>query len=116
MLLADWAIDVDLPGFSAQNRIEDGHQVLLAFFEGDESQVGEFRRLIESEKPTEAEVSSITIQDYQGPVGDTLLFYKRMILAKATDAILRMEKKQADAIEFHERSDKLHRLNLKLRE
>jgi acylphosphatase len=97
MLLANWAIDLDLPGFSAQNRIEDGRQVLIAFFEGDESQVGEFRRLIESEKPPEVEVSSIAIQDYHGQVGDTLQFHQKMSsqhLGKGIDAILRMEKKQ----------------------
>ncbi len=97
MFLANRAIDIDLPGFSAQNRIENGRQVLLAFFEGDESQVVEFRRFIEAEKPPEAEVSSITIQDYQGQVGDTLLFHQKMSsqhLGKGIDAILRMEKKQ----------------------
>lgn len=97
LFLANRAIDIDLPGFSAQNRIENGRQVLLAFFEGDENQVVEFRRFIEAEKPPEAEVSSITIQDYQGQVGDTLLFHQKMSsqhLGKGIDAILRMEKKQ----------------------
>lgn len=97
LFLANRAMDIDLPGFSAQNRIEDGRQVLLAFFEGDESQIAEFKRFIEAEKPQEAEVSSITIQDYQGQVGDTLLFHQKMSsqhLGKGIDAILRMEKKQ----------------------
>jgi acylphosphatase len=97
LFLANRAIDIDLPGFSAQNRIENGRQVVLAFFEGDESQIVEFRRFIEAEKPPEAEVSSITIQDYQGQVGDTLLFHQKMSsqhLGKGIDAILRMEKKQ----------------------
>jgi acylphosphatase len=97
LFLANRAIDIDLPGFSAQNRIENGRQVVLALFEGDESQIVEFRRFIEAEKPPEAEVSSITIQDYQGLVGDTLLFHQKMSsqhLGKGIDAILRMEKKQ----------------------
>ncbi len=102
MFLANKAIDLDLPGLSAQNKIEGGRQVVLAFFEGDESQVGEFRRFIEAEKPPEAEVSSIIIQDYQGQVGDTMLFYQKMSsqhLGKGIDAILRMEKKQDKMLE-----------------
>ena len=66
MLLTNKALDIDLPGFSAQNRVEDGRQVIHVFFEGDESQVSEFKRFIESNKPPEAVVSSITFQDYQG--------------------------------------------------
>lgn len=103
LFMANRAIDLDLPGFSAQNRIEDGRQVVLAFFEGDESQVVEFQRFIETEKPPEAEVSSITIQDYQGQVGETLLFHQRMSsqhLGRGIDAILRMEKKQDVTIDI----------------
>jgi len=102
MLLINKAVDIDLPGFSAQNRVEDGRQVVLVFFEGDEDQTGEFRRFIESNKPPQAEVSSITFQDYQGQVGDTRHFSQKVSsqhLGKGIDAILRMEKKQDGMLE-----------------
>ena len=102
LFLATRAIDLDLPGFSAQNRIEDGRQVTLAFFEGDKDQAEEFKRFIEVDKPPEAEVSSISFKEYDGPVGDTMLFYQKMgaqHLGKGIDAILRMEKKQDKMLE-----------------
>ncbi len=101
LFLATRAIDLDLPGFSAQNRVEDGRQVMLAFFEGDEGQVAEFKRFIEADKPEEADISSISFKEYEGPVGDTMLFYQKMSaqhLGKGIDAILRMEKKQDTTI------------------
>lgn len=101
LFLATRAIDLDLPGFSAQNRIEDGRQVMLAFFEGDEGQVEEFKRFIEADKPLDADVSSISFKEHEGPVGDTMLFYQKMSaqhLGKGIDAILRMEKKQDTTI------------------
>lgn len=101
LFLATRAIDLDLPGFSAQNRVEDGRQVMLAFFECDEGQVEEFKKFIEADKPLEANVSSISFKEYEGPVGDTMLFYQKMSsqhLGKGIDAILRMEKKQDTTI------------------
>ncbi len=69
---------------------------MLAFFEGDQGQIEEFKRFIEADKPPEAAVSSISFQEYEGPVGDTMLFYQKMSsqhLGKGIDAKLRMEKK-----------------------
>jgi acylphosphatase len=103
MLLTNRAIDLDLQGFSAQNRIENGRQVVLVFFEGDEGQVGEFKRFLEANKPPAADVSSIVFQEYQGPVGDTMLFSQKISsqhLSKGIDAILRMEKKQDRMIDL----------------
>ena len=114
LFLATRAIDLDLPGFSAQNRVEGGRQVMLAFFEGDQGEIEEFKRFIEADKPPEAVVSSISFQDYNGPVGDTMLSYQKMSaqhLGKGIDAILRMEKKQDRMIDLQiemlDRQDKM---------
>jgi len=57
-----------LPGFDASNMTDGKSQVVDIAIDGKESQVGAFREYIENNKPSGAEVSSITISDYDGDV------------------------------------------------
>jgi acylphosphatase len=62
------AMRLRLPGFDASNLTDGKNQVVDIAIDGMESQVGAFREYLENNKPSGAEVSSITISDYDGDV------------------------------------------------
>lgn len=57
-----------LPGFDASNLTDGKNQVVDIAIDGKESQVEAFREYAETKKPSGAEISSITISDYDGDV------------------------------------------------
>jgi acylphosphatase len=57
-----------LPGFDASNLTDGKNQVVDIAIDGKGSQVEAFKEYIENNKPSGAEVSSITISDYDGDV------------------------------------------------
>ena len=57
-----------LPGFDANNLTEGKDQVLDIVVEGKDSQIEAFRTFVETHKPSSAEVSGISVSDYDGEV------------------------------------------------
>ncbi|MCJ7443017.1 MAG: acylphosphatase [Methanotrichaceae archaeon] len=97
VLLLDQALALDLAGFSARNKTEDGSQILLVLIEGDESQIAEFRHFVESKKPATSEVSCISFENYEGTVESLGSFAQKIYmnqLGTGIDAVLRIEKTQ----------------------
>jgi acylphosphatase len=60
--LLDSAEDLGLQGFHARNTVEEGMQVVVAYLDGDEKNLAEFRKNIEAERPAKAEVSALTFE------------------------------------------------------
>ena len=102
VFLLDRALALDLAGFSARNKVENGLQILLAFAEGDFGQIEEFRQFVEAEMPTAALVSEISFENYEGPV-ECLGSYAQKIymnqLSKGISAVLRIEKLQVQMLD-----------------
>ena len=67
-LLLEAAEDLELEGFAARNLKQAEVQVIRVLVEGDEKQVMHFQEILERERPTKAEVSTIEFEDYDGPV------------------------------------------------
>jgi acylphosphatase len=100
--LLEMAQDLGLSGFEAQNRKEDGSQVVLIFMEGDEDQITEFKGFIEKERPDGAEISAIAFEDYQGRVMDIDRFSQRTNtkqLNKGINVLLSIDQKQDKILE-----------------
>ncbi len=62
------AIDLGLRGFQARNRMSGMVQEVIAFVEGDEEAVAEFKALVKSQKPEHSEVSDATFEEHEGEV------------------------------------------------
>ena len=67
-LLLGGAMGLRLPGFDANNLTEGKDQVLDIVVEGKDSQINAFRTFVETHKPSSAEVSGISVSDYDGEV------------------------------------------------
>ena len=63
-----WSYGLRLPGFDANNLTEGKDQVLDIVVEGKDSQIEAFRTFVETHKPSSAEVSGISVSDYDGEV------------------------------------------------
>lgn len=50
---------------------ENGRQELIALVEGDEARIVAFRQMVEKNKPVQAEMFTVTFEDYDGDVGRT---------------------------------------------
>jgi hypothetical protein len=57
-----------IPRFDANNLIDGKNRAVDIVVEGKESQIKMFREFIETNKPSNAKVSDITISDYDGDV------------------------------------------------
>jgi acylphosphatase len=102
VFLLDRALALDLAGFSARNKVENGLQILLAFAEGDFGQIEEFRRFVEAEMPSVALVSEISFENYEGPVECLSSFAQKIYmnqLSKGISAVLRIEKLQVQMLD-----------------
>jgi len=102
VFLLDRALALDLAGFSARNKVENGLQILLAFAEGDFGQIEEFRQFVEAEMPSAALVSEISFENYEGPVECLSSFAQKIYmnqLSKGISAVLRIEKLQVQMLD-----------------
>jgi len=91
------ALGLGIDKFAAYNRTDNGGQVVLAFIEGDEDQIAEFREFVERNRPADAEVSDITFDEYEGQIMDIMDFANRaqiQQLNKGIPALLRIEQIQ----------------------
>ena len=62
------AMDLNLSGFHARNRPGGKEQEVIALVEGDEVAIGDFKSLTETNRPSGAEVSIVTFEEYDGAV------------------------------------------------
>jgi len=62
------AMDLNLSGFHARNRPGGKEQEVIALVEGDEVAIGDFKSLTETNRPSGAEVSIVTFEEYDGTV------------------------------------------------
>jgi acylphosphatase len=102
VFLLDRALALDLAGFSARNKVENGLQILLAFAEGDFGQIEEFRQFVEAEMPSTALISEISFENYEGPVECLSSFAQKIYmnqLSKGISAVLRIEKLQVQMLD-----------------
>jgi len=60
------AIDLGLGGFHARNRPGEKEQEVIALVDGDGDAVVDFKKLVETKKPSQAEGSNIGFEDYTG--------------------------------------------------
>lgn len=89
--------DNSLQGFQARNIIENGQPVVVAHLSGEEKNLAEFRKIIEAERPSKAEVFAIAFENYEGPIEHIEVFASRFQarqLRKGISSIIRMEDKQ----------------------
>ena len=97
VFLLDKALGLGIDKFAAYNRTDNKGQVVLAFIEGDEDQIAEFREFVERNRPADAEVSDITFDGYEGQIRDIMDFANRtqiQQLNKGIPALLRIEQLQ----------------------
>ncbi len=66
--LIELADSLFIERFDARNVHVGGKQAVVVLLEGDKSQVEEFIRMVKSEKPEEAVVEEVRVEDYDGPV------------------------------------------------
>ncbi|MDQ1262119.1 MAG: hypothetical protein QG575_1300, partial [Euryarchaeota archaeon] len=62
------AIDIGLKGFHGRNRTGEKGPEVTALVEGDEETIADFKKLVETQKPEHAQVSSIVFEDYEGDI------------------------------------------------
>lgn len=67
-LLLGGAMGLRLPGFDASNLTDGKNQVVDIVVDGKESQIKAFKKYIETNRPSGAEVSNINVSDYEGDV------------------------------------------------
>ena len=64
--LLDLADSLFIQRFDARNVIIEGKQAVIVLVEGDEEQVNQFIELVKSEKPENAVVEDIKVEEYKG--------------------------------------------------
>jgi acylphosphatase len=89
--LMSTAMDISLSGFHARNRTEGNEQEVITLVEGDESEVADFKSLVETKRPVGAEVSSVAFEEYHGtvmPAGQYAQVCSALQLNKAIPVLL----------------------------
>lgn len=96
------AMELGCERFFAKNQSDGGNQVLLAFIEGDEQQLAEFKIFAQNESPEGADVEDIAFEDYRGPIMSLdafLHYFSADQLNKGIPALLRIDRKQDKMLE-----------------
>jgi acylphosphatase len=62
------AIDIGLKGFHGRNRMGENGPEVTALVEGNEETIADFKKLVESQKPEHAQVSSVVFEEYEGDI------------------------------------------------
>ncbi len=62
------ALLIGLKGFHAENRLDNGNQVVNVLVEGDEQGIDMFVKLAERSAPEHADVSNVSREEYAGEV------------------------------------------------
>lgn len=96
------AMELGCERFFAKNQSDGGNQVLLAFIEGDEQQLAEFKMFAQNESPEGADVADIAFEDYSGPIMSLdafMHYFSADQLNKGIPALLRIDRKQDKVLE-----------------
>jgi len=100
------AMELGCERFFAKNQSDGGNQVLLAFIEGDEQQLAEFKMFAQNESPEGADVADIAFKDFSGPIMSLdafLHYFSADQLNKGIPALLRIDRKQDMMLEKQEK-------------
>jgi acylphosphatase len=62
------ALLIGLRGFHAENRLDNGNQVVNILVEGDVERINKFAKLVERSIPEHADLSNVSIEEYDGEV------------------------------------------------
>ncbi len=66
--LVKHALLIGLRGFHAENRLDNGNQVVNVLVEGDEEGIDMFVKLVERSAPEHADISNVSREEYDGDV------------------------------------------------
>jgi acylphosphatase len=108
-----------LKGFDAENQIADGQQQVEVLVEDSEVAVNKFADIIKTAKPPGAEVSDISLSDYDGEImklAEYSSWCTNIQLNKGIQAILGMAHTQLASIKILERMDNRLEENTKVLE
>ena len=99
--LLDLADSLFIQRFDARNVIIEGKQAVIVLVEGDEEQVNQFIELVKSEKPENAIVEKIEVEEYRGFVR-SIDSYRQSLMVNQLNKIvqvgLKMLEKQDETI------------------
>ncbi len=96
------ALEMGCDRFFAKNQSEGENQFVMAFIEGDELQLADFKMFAQSHRPEGSDVADIAFEDYSGPIMSTdafLHFFTADQLNKGIPALLRIDRKQDRMLE-----------------
>ena len=99
--LLDLADSLLIDRFDARNVIIEGKQAVIVLVEGDEEQVNQFIELVKSEKPENAVVEKIEVEEYKGFVRSIDSYRQSLMinqLNKIVQVGLKMLQKQDETI------------------
>lgn len=96
------AMELGIGRFRASNIFKKEVQAVVFYFEADQTAINEYKDLINSNFPENAEVTEVSFEDYSGYV-TSISDYMHLIqveqLNKGISAILSIEKKQGQMLE-----------------
>jgi acylphosphatase len=96
------ALEMGCDRFFAKNQSEGENQFVMAFIEGDELQLADFKMFAQSHRPEGAVVVDVAFENYDGPImsADAFLhFFTADQLNKGIPALLRIDRKQDKMLE-----------------
>ena len=96
------ALEMGCDRFFAKNESVGGNQFVVAFIEGDELQLADFKIFALSHRPEGADVVDVAFEIYDGPIMSTdafLHFFSADQLNKGIPALLRIDRKQDKMLE-----------------
>ena len=101
------AMELGCDRFFAKNQLDGGNQVLVAFIEGDELRLADFKMFALSQRPEGAVVVDVAFENYDGPImsADAFLhFFSADQLNKGIPALLRIDRKQDRMLEKQDKT------------
>jgi acylphosphatase len=109
------ALEMGCDRFFAKNQSEGGNQFVMAFIEGDELQLADFKMFAQSHRPEGAVVVDVAFENYDGPImsADAFLhFFTADQLNKGIPALLRIDRKQDKMLEKQDRMLEKHDITI----
>ena len=106
LFLLEEADSLFIPRFDAKNVRIDGKEALIVLVDGEEEQIREFLEFVRTEKPENAVVEDIRIEDYPGRVRDIDRFrnsFNTAQLSKIVQVGLQMLGKQDSMLDKQDR-------------
>ena len=113
--LLDLADSLFIQRFDARNVIIKGKQAVVVLVEGDEDQVNQFIELVKSEKPENAVVEEIKIEEFKGYVR-SIDSYRQSLMINQLNKIVQVGLKMLEKqdLMLHKQDLMLHKQDLML--